>query len=60
VDALSHVSSLVLNKGVTEEKLQQIIDEETEVIFNVLLTMHRDNPHDKNQHDAIFTFNLFQ
>jgi len=28
--------------------------------FNVLLTVYRDNPYNKNQQDALFTFNLFQ
>ena len=37
-DELNRVSSLVADDGVTEEKRQQLIDEETKVIFNVLLT----------------------
>jgi len=28
--------------------------------FNVLLTVHRDISVNKNQQDALFTFNLFQ
>ena len=33
-DALSHVSSLVAEKGVTEQKRQQITDEETFFFIN--------------------------
>jgi hypothetical protein len=59
-DALSCVSSLVAEEGVTEEKRQRIIDEETKVIFNDFLTVHRDNSYNKNQKDALFTLNLFK